>query len=142
MRGLMRRVDLSRCAGVTICLLMLSGGWSLLRAQGPPTAEVTEEMVTAGAKLFVGEAGCKMCHGADAKGVKNMTGDLTDTEWKFAKGGTLEALVKVIKEGVSSKQSGGLAMPALGEKLTDEQAKAIAAYVLSLGPKPAAKKAE
>jgi mono/diheme cytochrome c family protein len=66
---------------------MLSGGWSFLTAQGPPTAEVTEEMVAAGAKLFVGEAGCKMCHGADAKGVKNMTGDLTDTEWKFAKGG-------------------------------------------------------
>lgn len=142
MRGLMRRVDLSRCAGVTICLLMLSGGWSLLTAQDAPTAEVTEEMVAAGAKLFAGDAGCKMCHGADAKGVKNMTGDLTDAEWKFAKGGTLEALVKVIKEGVSSQQSGGLAMPGLGEKLTDEQAKAIAAYVLSLGSKPAAEKTE
>lgn len=142
MRGLMRRVDLSRCAGVTICLLMLSGGWSLLTAQGPPTAEVTKEMVAAGAKLFAGDAGCKMCHGADAKGVKNMTGDLTDAEWKFVKEGTIEALVKVIKEGVSSQQSGGLAMPALGEKLTDEQAKAVAAYVLSLGSKPAAKKAE
>jgi cbb3-type cytochrome c oxidase subunit III len=126
---------------VVIFLLMAtttSGSLSLLSGQTPMTAK----MVAAGGEVFAGDAGCKMCHGADAKGIKNMTGDMTDAEWKFATGGTLEALVKAIKQGVSSEKSGGLAMPAFGDKLTDDQVKAAAAYILSLGPKPAAKKAE
>lgn len=118
-----------------------SGGRSLLSGQDAPEG-VTAETIAAGAKVFAGDAGCKMCHGADAKGVKNMTGDMTDAEWKFAEGGTLEALVQVIKQGVSSEKTGGLAMPAAGDKLTDEQVKAAAAYILSLGPKPATKKVE
>lgn len=145
MSALVQRVNVTRCMGLVVVLVMataISGGQSLLFSQGPLPDGVTAEMVSAGAKVFAGDAGCKMCHGADAKGVKNMTSDLTDAEWKFAEGGTLEALVKVIKQGVSSEKTGGLAMPGSGDKLTDEQVKTVAAYILSLGPKPAAKKAQ
>jgi len=132
MSALMQRVDLTRCTGLAICLVMataISGSLSLLSGQDEKPEAVTAKMVAAGGEVFAGDAGCKMCHGADAKGVKNMTSDLTDAEWKFAEGGTLEALVKVIKQGVSSEKTGGLAMPAAGDKLTDEQVKAAAAYI-------------
>lgn len=144
MTALARRVDGTRCMGFVVVLVMataISGAQSLLFAQNQSPEGVTAEMVTAGAKVF-SDAGCKMCHGADAKGVKNMTSDLTDAEWKFAEGGTLEALVKVIKQGVSSEKTGGLAMPGSSDKLTDEQVKAAAAYILSLGPEPTAEEAE
>lgn len=145
MSALARRVDGTRCMGFVVVLVMataISGGQSVLLSQSPSPERVTAEMVSAGAKVFAGDAGCKMCHGADAKGVKNMTSDLTDAEWKFAEGGTLEALVKVIKQGVSSEKTGGLAMPGSSDKLTDEQVKAAAAYILSLGPEPTAEEAE
>jgi cbb3-type cytochrome c oxidase subunit III len=145
MSALMQRVNITRCTGLAVALVMataISGGWSLLSAQDPLPEGVTAEMIAAGGEVFAGTAGCKACHGEGAKGVENMTGDLTDVEWRFAEGGTLEAVVKAIKEGVSSEKTGGLAMPAFGDKLTDEQVKAAAAYILSLGPKPAAAKAE
>lgn len=144
MSALMQRVDVTRCSAFAVALVVataISGAQSLLFAQNQSPEGATAEMVTAGAEVF-SDAGCKVCHGAEAKGVQNMTGDLTDAEWKFAEGGTLEELVKVIKTGVSSAKTGGLAMPAAGDKLSDEQVKAAAAYILSLGPEPTAEEAE
>ncbi len=140
----MQRVDRTRYSAFVVALVVataISGAQSLLFAQNQSPEGATPEMITAGAKVF-SDAGCKVCHGAEAKGVQNMTADLTDAEWKFAEGGTLEALVKVIKTGVSSAKTGGLAMPAAGDKLSDEQVKAAAAYILSLGPEPTAEEAE
>ncbi len=104
-------------------------------AQEPePEQDAAKEQIAAGKALFTGEGGCHMCHGQDAAGVQGMTKDLTDGEWALAEGGTLEAIVAVIKNGLGADKTGGVPMPAQSEKLTDEQIAALAAYLLSLSP--------
>jgi len=63
-----------------------------------------------------------------------MTADMTNGEWKFAEGGSFDALVKVIKEGLTKEETGGkVAMPsAASRSLTDDQVTALAAYTWSL----------
>jgi mono/diheme cytochrome c family protein len=62
-----------------------------------------------------------------------MTSDLSDSEWKFADGGTFEALAKVIQGGLTTAQTGGMPMPAAASReMTDAQVNALAAYTWSL----------
>ncbi len=96
---------------------------------------VTPEKIAEGEKLFA-ESGCQVCHGKEAKGVPGMTADLTDGKWGFAEGGTCEALVAVITNGLTAEKTGGMPMaPRGGKKLTDEQVQALAAYVWNLNQK-------
>ena len=76
------------------------------------------------------------CHGGDAKGVPNLGPDLTDAKWLHSKG-TYEDLVKQIMAGVAAnKSTNGLVMPPKGgSQISDEQVKAVAAYVWTLGRK-------
>ena len=93
---------------------------------------VTAEKIKMGEELYQSE-GCVTCHGADSKGKPGMTSDNTDSEWKFAEGGTFEALVKTIKEGLTPPQAGGMPMPsAASRELTDAQVEALAAYAWSV----------
>jgi len=96
-------------------------------------AAATAENIKMGQELFA-SAGCAVCHGADAKGKKGMTEDLTAGQWKHAEGGTFEAIAKTITSGLTREETGGmLPMPtAAAKKLTDEQVTALAAYVWSL----------
>lgn len=90
---------------------------------------VTAEKIATGEELFASQ-GCAVCHGAEGAGKPGMTGSLTDTEWKFAEGGTFAALVQVTKDGLTPAQTGGMPMPNAGsKKLTDAQVEALAAYV-------------
>lgn len=96
-------------------------------------AAATPENIQKGQELFT-SAKCASCHGEGGKGKGSMTADMTTGEWKFAEGGSFDALVKVIKEGLTKEQTGGkVAMPtAAARNLTDEQVTQIAAYVWSL----------
>jgi len=96
-------------------------------------AAATPENIQQGQELFT-TAKCVSCHGEGGKGKGSMTADMTTGEWKFAEGGGFDALVKVIKEGLTKEQTGGpIAMPtAASRNLTDDQVTALAAYSWSL----------
>ena len=88
-------------------------------------------MIEAGGKLFRGEGLCAACHGADAKG--SVAPSLADTVWLHGKG-TYDEIVARIMAGVPEDSSvSGVAMPPRGgTRITDEQVRAVAAYVWSL----------
>jgi mono/diheme cytochrome c family protein len=67
---------------------------------------------------------CAMCHGADgvAKKMAAPAKNFNDPEWK--KGETVDGIVKIIHDGKGK-------MKGLGDKVTADQAKAIADYVLT-----------
>ena len=94
---------------------------------------VTAEMVEAGATLFNGAGLCMACHGPDGKGNSGLAADLTDSEWIHSDG-SFEKIVEGIMAGVDpSKSTNGIAMPPRGgSALTDEQVRAVAAYVWTL----------
>lgn len=111
------------------CALTL---WSTAAAQETP-AEVTPEAVAQGESLFKGAGLCSACHGASGKGIPNLGADLTDDEWLHSDG-SFAGILQSINEGVSSdKSSSGTVMPPKGgSALSDEQLRAVAAYVWSL----------
>lgn len=98
----------------------------------PPGA--TKEMVALGDRIYHGEVGgasCAGCHGASAKGTP-LGPDLSDSKWLWSDG-SYEGIAKTITEGVSQPKEYRTGMPAMGgAQLTDEQVKALAAYVWSL----------
>lgn len=94
---------------------------------------VTQEMVQEGKQLFTGAGLCSVCHGNDATGMPGLGADLTDDEWIHGDG-SYEFLVENIKNGVTAAEStSGTAMPPKGgSSITDEQVRAVAAYVWTL----------
>ena len=97
---------------------------------GAPPAGATPEMVASGQTTF-GQI-CFSCHGADAKGTQ-LAPNLTDAEW-LNTDGTYDGIQKVVKEGVATPKQHPAPMPAMGGgNLSDDQVKAVAAYVWSLG---------
>jgi len=93
-------------------------------------------MIAEGDSLFHART-CKNCHGPDAKGAKNGP-DLTSGKY-LQSSGTYEEIIGVITNGVSPDKikdpSHTIAMRARGgmPPLTDDQIKAVAAYVYTLG---------
>ena len=96
-------------------------------------AGVTAEMIQSGAPLFTGAGLCAVCHGQNAEGMPGLGPDLTDGEWLHSDG-SFEALAEQITSGIDASVSkSGLAMaPKGGSSITDEQVRAVAAYVWSL----------
>ena len=96
-------------------------------------AGVTAEMVTEGNTLFHGGGICFTCHGQNGTGVTGLGPALGDGEWLHSDG-SYEAIVNQIMNGVTATASKtGVAMPAKGgSAITDDQVKAVAAYVYSL----------
>jgi cytochrome c5 len=94
---------------------------------------VTPEMVAQGKEVFGGAGLCNVCHGADGTGVPGLGADLTDGEWSHSDG-SFEGILKTVMEGVEAGASTvGTAMPPKGGSgITDDQAKATAAYVFTL----------
>jgi mono/diheme cytochrome c family protein len=100
------------------------------QAQGLP-AGVTQAMVDKGNEIYHKQGLCYACHGQDAKGLVGP--NLTDDVWLHSKGG-YEELVAQIAKGVSKEESkSGVPMPAKGGAgISEEDVKAVAAYVYSL----------
>ena len=97
---------------------------------GTPPAGATAEMVTQGQQTF--GTTCAACHGPDARGTQ-LAPNLTDAEW-INVDGTYDAIVGLVKTGVPQpKQAPGPMPPMGGAQLTEDQVKAVAAYVWSLG---------
>ncbi len=101
-------------------------------AQAP--AAVTPAAVALGDSLFHSKGNCYACHGANAQGAVGP--NLTDAEW-IHNDGSYDAIVKQITTGVTAEQSKSkIPMPPKGgSQITDDEVKAVAAYVYSLSHK-------
>ena len=94
----------------------------------------TKEMVAKGTEIYHKQGLCYACHGQDGKGLVGP--NLTDDVWLHSKG-TFEDIVKQVTTGVTKEQSkSGVPMPAKGgSSISDDDVKAVAAYVYSLSHK-------
>jgi mono/diheme cytochrome c family protein len=94
---------------------------------------VTMAMIEEGKTLFGGAGICMSCHGAEGQGVPNLGANLTDDEWVHSDGG-YEGIVATVMNGVTADaSSSGVPMPAKGgTSITDDQVRAVSAYVWTL----------
>jgi len=103
-------------------------------ASGPSAAAASPELIAQGDKIFHGAGNCYACHGANAEGLVGP--NLTDAEWIHSKG-TQEDIQAQVMHGVSKEESkSGIPMPPKGGgTISDDDVKAVAAYVYSLSHK-------
>ena len=122
--------------GLAVSLLMALA--TPLLAQTTSTkgssAAVPPALITRGDSVYHGPGNCYACHGTKGEGLVGP--NLTDAEWIHSKG-TYEEIVTQIKDGVPKEKSkNGIPMPPKGgSTISDEDVKAVAAYVLSLSQK-------
>ncbi len=94
---------------------------------------VTPEMIAEGKTIFEGPGLCSSCHGLDAKGTA-LAPNLTDEEWLHLTGRKYDEIVNLVMTGVPQPTQHPSPMPPKGgSSITDDQVKAVAAYVWSLG---------
>ncbi len=97
-------------------------------------AGATQEMVALGDRIYHGQVGggsCTGCHGSEGKGTP-LGPDLTDQKWLWSDG-SYAAIAKTITDGVAQPKEYRSPMPPMGgAQLTDDQVKALAAYVWSM----------
>ncbi len=100
-------------------------------AQAKMPEGVTAATIEKGKAVFTGAGNCWACHGKEAKGMVGP--NLTDAEWLHGKGEYAE-IVTIVTQGISKEQAKkGIPMPAKGgSAISDDDAKAAAAYVWSL----------
>lgn len=103
--------------------------------QEQQTAEPTPQEIARGDSIFRGRlAGgtCYTCHQLNAKGLPGLAPDLTDAKWLHGDG-SLAFIVSTIQKGVPKPKAASAPMlPRGGTNMTDEQVRAVAAYVYSL----------
>ena len=122
--------------GLAVSLLMALATPLLAQAtssegSSPP---VSPALITRGDSVYHGPGNCYACHGTKGEGLVGPS--LTDAEWIHSKG-TYEEIVTQVKDGVPKEKSkSGIPMPPKGgSTISDEDVKAVAAYVLSLSQK-------
>ena len=101
---------------------------------GALSAAPSPELITQGDKIFHGPGNCYACHGTNAQG--SVGPNLTDAEWIHSKG-SYEEIVAQVTKGVPKEESkSGIVMPPRGgSTISDDEVKAVAAYVYSLSHK-------
>ena len=101
-------------------------------AQAP--AGVTPAAIAKGDTIFHKSGNCYACHGANGEGAVGP--NLTDATWIHSDG-SYDAIVKQITTGVPQNESkSGIVMPPKGgANISDDEVKAVAAYVWSLSHK-------
>src|SRR6266403_392419 len=94
----------------------------------------TKEMVALGDRVYhvqVGGATCVGCHGAAGTGT-TLGPNLTDTQWLWGDG-SYRSIAKTITAGVPQPKQYRSPMPPMGgAELTDDQVRAVAAYIWGL----------
>jgi mono/diheme cytochrome c family protein len=94
----------------------------------------TREMVALGDRVYHGQVGgapCMGCHGGNGQGT-TLGPPLLGKKWLWSDG-SFAGITKTINDGVAQPKEYRSPMPAKGgAELTDEQVKAVAAYVWSL----------
>lgn len=122
---------------ITRSLLLLAFATVLAAASAeaqavPPGA--TQAMVDRGKEVFTKQGLCYACHGQEGKGLVGP--NLTDDTWIHGKG-SWEEIIGLVANGIPKEQAkGGVPMPAKGgSSISDDDVKAVAAYVYSLSHK-------
>ncbi len=116
---------------------LLIGGVALAApeagAQAPDSLPpaVRAAMIERGRAVFSGPGACFACHGSDARGALGPS--LADSVWLHSDG-SYEAIIQQVQQGVPAAQSkSGVVMPPRGgTQLSDQDVRAVAAYVWSL----------
>ncbi len=90
-------------------------------------------LIEQGREIYVGAGLCYACQGNGGEGIPTLGANLTDDEW-LQNDGSMEGIVETILNGApAEKSSTGTPMPPKGgSSITDDQVKAVAAFVLSL----------
>ncbi len=103
-------------------------------AQTAAPAGVTPEAVAKGDTIFHKTGLCYACHGNNAEGTVGP--NLTDGEWIHGDG-SLESIVATVTAGVpKEKAKSGIPMPPKGgSSISEEDVRAVSAYVYSLSHK-------
>ena len=106
-----------------------------VRPQAPQDPAITPQQVALGDSIFRGKAAggtCFTCHQPNAKGLPGLAPDLTDNKWIHGDG-SYAFIVSTVQKGVPKpKQAAAPMLPRGGTSMTDEQVRAVAAYVYSL----------
>jgi cbb3-type cytochrome c oxidase subunit III len=120
--------------GLLLAVAVLVGA-TPAAAQSKAPAGPTPALAQKGDSIFHGPGLCYACHGANAQGAVGP--NLTDSEWIHGDG-SYDFIVATVTSGIpKEKAKGGVPMPAKGgSSISDEDVKAVAAYVYSLSHKP------
>jgi mono/diheme cytochrome c family protein len=98
------------------------------------TGAATPAMIARGDTVFHGAGNCYACHGSKGEGLVGPS--LIDAEWIHSKG-TLDEIAAQVAKGIpKEKAKSGIPMPPKGgSTISDDDVKAVAAYVHSLSQK-------
>ena len=118
--------------GLLVAAFALFGaGRAAAQETAAAPAGVTPEAIAKGDTIFHKSGMCYACHGSNAQGT--IGPNLTDAEWLHGDG-SYDMIVATITTGVpADKAKKGIAMPPKGgSSITEDEVKAVAAYVYSL----------
>lgn len=113
---------------------LLGAGRAVAQEKSAAPAGVTPAAIAQGDSIYHKNGMCYACHGTNAEGAVGP--NLTDAEWLHGDG-SYDMIVATITSGVpADKAKKGIPMPPKGgSSITDEEVKAVAAYVYSLSHK-------
>jgi mono/diheme cytochrome c family protein len=120
--------------GLVVAVAALAGTGPAAAQEKAVPAGVTPAAIAKGDTIFHKTGLCYACHGSNAEGTVGP--NLTDAEW-LQGDGSYDMIVATVTSGVpAEKAKKGIAMPPKGgSSISDEDVKAVAAYVYSLGHK-------
>ncbi|MBK8004042.1 MAG: c-type cytochrome [Gemmatimonadetes bacterium] len=123
----------SMTRSLLLVALATAFGTATAEAQAVPQG-ATPAMVERGKEIFTKQGLCYACHGQEGKGLVGP--NLTDATWIHGKG-SWEEIIGIVNNGIPKEQAkGGIPMPAKGgSSISDDDVKAVAAYVYSLSHK-------
>ena len=105
----------------------LTGEWP--SANDPSFVLVADSI--AGRGIYNGAGTCFTCHALDGAGVPPLGSDLRDSTWTHIDG-SLNAIARVIRDGIPVSAGTRRGMPAFGSRLSEEDISRLAAYTYSL----------
>jgi mono/diheme cytochrome c family protein len=124
----------TRLGLVVAALALLGAGPAVAQEKAAAPAGVTPAAIAQGDSIYHKDGLCYACHGTNAEGAVGPS--LTDAEWLHGDG-SFDMIVATVTSGVpAEKAKKGIPMPPKGgSSITDDQVKAVAAYVYSLSHK-------
>jgi mono/diheme cytochrome c family protein len=120
--------------GLVVAVAALVGAGQAGAQEKAAPAGVTPAAIAKGDTIFHKTGLCYACHGSNAEGTVGP--NLTDAEW-LQGDGSYEMIVATVTSGIpAEKAKKGIPMPPKGgSSITEEEVKAVAAYVYSLSHK-------
>ncbi len=124
----------TRLGLVVAALAMVGAGQAAAQEKAAAPAGVTAAAIAKGDTIYHKAGLCYACHGSNAEGAVGP--NLTDAEWLHGDG-SYDMIVATVTSGVpADKAKKGIPMPPKGgSSITEEEVKAVAAYVYSLSHK-------